>query len=91
MAVPTPARSPEQLPCPPVHLCRSPSLQLAPGQAFGGSDPVPVDLLAELASVEDPRSRRGVRHGFVAVLAIGVCGVLAGVRTFTAIAEWAMT
>jgi hypothetical protein len=42
-----------------------------------------------LTSVEDPRSRRGVRHGFVAVLAIGVCAVLAGARTFTAIAEWA--
>lgn len=59
------------------------------GQALPGSDPVPGDLLAVLASVEDPRSRRGVRHGFVAVLALGVCAVLAGARTFTAIAEWA--
>jgi predicted transposase YbfD/YdcC len=50
---------------------------------------MPVDLLAALASVEDPRARRGVRHRFVAVLAIGVCAVLAGARTFTAIAEWA--
>ena len=60
-----------------------------PGQALAGSDPMPVDLLAALASVEDPRARRGVRHRFVAVLAIGVCAVLAGARTFTAIAEWA--
>ncbi len=50
---------------------------------------VPVDLLAALAGVPDPRARRGVRHGLVSVLAIGVCAVLAGARTFTAIAEWA--
>jgi predicted transposase YbfD/YdcC len=50
---------------------------------------VPVDLLAALTAVPDPRARRGVRHGFVAVVAIGVCAVLAGARTFTAIAEWA--
>ena len=30
-----------------------------------------------------------MRHGFLAVLAIGVCAVLAGARRFTAIAEWA--
>ncbi|HEX2289211.1 MAG TPA: ISAs1 family transposase, partial [Pseudonocardiaceae bacterium] len=42
-----------------------------------------------MAWVEDPRARRGVRHGFVAVVGVGVCAVLAGARTFTAIAEWA--
>jgi hypothetical protein len=30
-----------------------------------------------------------MQYGFVAVLAIGVCAVLAGARSFTAIAEWA--
>ncbi|MGH9248100.1 MAG: ISAs1 family transposase [Acidimicrobiales bacterium] len=50
---------------------------------------VPVDLLAALGSVPDPRSRRGVRHRFTAILGIGVCAVLAGARSFTAIAEWA--
>ena len=59
------------------------------GWAPAGRQPVPVDLLAALTAVPDPRARRGVRHGFVAVLAIGVCAVLAGARTFTAIAEWA--
>jgi predicted transposase YbfD/YdcC len=54
-----------------------------------GDEGVPVDLLAALAAVPDPRARRGVRHGFVAIVAIGVCAVLAGARTFTAIAEWA--
>jgi hypothetical protein len=59
------------------------------GQAWVGSDPVPGGLLAALGSVEDPRSRRGVRHRLFTVLAIGVCAVLAGAQTFTAIAEWA--
>jgi predicted transposase YbfD/YdcC len=59
-----------------------------------GSSPIEVvtasaDLLGALAAVPDPRARRGVRHGFVAILAVGVCAVLAGARTFTAIAEWA--
>jgi len=42
-----------------------------------------------LAAVNDPRARRGVRHGFVAVLTIGVCAMLPGARSFTAITEWA--
>ena len=60
-----------------------------PGWTPGDPEAVPVDLLAALAGVPDPRARRGVRHGMVSVLAIGVCAVLAGARTFTAIAEWA--
>jgi predicted transposase YbfD/YdcC len=60
-----------------------------PGWRPWDPEAVPVDLLAALAEVPDPRARRGVRHGLVAVLAIGICGVLAGARTFTAIAEWA--
>lgn len=58
------------------------------GYAPGGGE-TPADLLEVLATVPDPRARRGVRHRFVVVLAIGVCAVLAGARTFTAIAEWA--
>ncbi len=46
-------------------------------------------LLAALAGVPDPRARRGVRHQVSAVLALGVCAVLAGCRSFTAIGEWA--
>ena len=60
-----------------------------PGWTPWDPEAVPVDLLAALAGVPDPRARRGVRHGLVSVLAIGVCAVLAGARTFTAIAEWA--
>ena len=46
-------------------------------------------LLAYLAAVPDPRRRRGVRHRLVAVLAVAVCAVLAGARSFAAIGEWA--
>ena len=48
-----------------------------------------TDLVAELAKVPDPRSRRGVRHRLVTVLALAVCAVLAGARSYVAIAEWA--
>ena len=50
---------------------------------------VPTDLLVALRAVPDPRCRRGTRHGFVAVLGVAVCAVLAGARSYTAIAEWA--
>src|SRR6266545_7589093 len=46
-------------------------------------------LLAALAGVPDPRARRGVRHQVSAVLALAVCAVLAGARSFTTIGEWA--
>jgi hypothetical protein len=52
-----------------------------------GNDP--LGLLAVLAKVTDPRCRRGVRHQLAVVLALAVCAVLAGARSFTAIAEWA--
>src|SRR5512142_26314 len=45
--------------------------------------------LAEvLATVPDPRRRRGVRHPFTPMLAAVVCAMLAGSRSFAAIAEW---
>ena len=54
-----------------------------------GADDVPDDLLAALRAITDPRCRRGVRHQLVAVLGIAVCAVLAGARSYVAIAEWA--
>lgn len=48
-----------------------------------------VGLLAVLAGVPDPRMRRGIRHDIAAILALAVCAVLAGARSFTAIGEWA--
>lgn len=45
-------------------------------------------LLEALSRVPDPRARRGVRHRFTPLLAAAVCAMLAGARSFTAIAEW---
>jgi predicted transposase YbfD/YdcC len=57
--------------------------------AFPGVDVAAPDLLVVLAGVTDPRKSRGVRHRLVTVLAAAVCAVLAGARTYVAIAEWA--
>ena len=47
------------------------------------------DLLVYLAQVPDPRSARGVRHSLVSVLALAAAAVIAGRRSYAAIAEWA--
>jgi predicted transposase YbfD/YdcC len=46
-------------------------------------------LLGVLARVADPRARRGVRHRLTGILGLALCAVVAGARSFTAIAEWA--
>ena len=46
-------------------------------------------LLDVLSEIPDPRKRRGTRHPFRAVLAVGVCAVLSGAKSFLAIAEYA--
>src|SRR2546429_4026862 len=45
-------------------------------------------LAAALAGVPDPRARRGIRHRLSVVLTAAVCAVVAGYRSYTAIAEW---
>ena len=49
----------------------------------------PAGLLQTLAQVPDPRKPRGIRHGLPAVLAVALAAVVAGSRSFVAIAEWA--
>ena len=44
--------------------------------------------MAALAQVPDPRAARGVRHGVLSVLLISACAVLAGARSYAAIAEY---
>ncbi len=41
-----------------------------------------------LANLPDPRARRGVRHRLPVVLSAAICAVVAGYRSYTAIAEW---
>jgi predicted transposase YbfD/YdcC len=50
--------------------------------------PSSIGLVEVLARVPDPRHRRGVRHGLVGIVAVAVCAVLAGSRSFAAIAQW---
>lgn len=59
-------------------------------QAVGTSlgDDLP-DALTVLNAIGDTRKRRGVRHQLAAVLGLALCAVLAGARSFVAIAEWA--
>lgn len=47
------------------------------------------DLLTVLDKVPDPRDPRGLRYPLAGVLAVAVCAVLAGARSFAAIGEWA--
>lgn len=47
------------------------------------------NLLIVLDKVPDPRDPRGRRYPLVGVLAVAVCAVLAGARSFAAIGEWA--
>ena len=54
---------------------------LVPGECPG--------LLERLATIPDPRDRRGRRHTLASVLAVSAAAVLAGARSVTAIAEWA--
>jgi predicted transposase YbfD/YdcC len=49
----------------------------------------PEGLLDALGRVPDPRDRRGIRYPLVPVLAIAVCAMLAGARSYAAIAEFA--
>jgi len=62
------------------------SSQIVPARMRRGDD----DLLRVLGGVPDPRDRRGVRYPLAGVLAVAVCAVLAGARSFTAIGEWAL-
>ncbi len=48
----------------------------------------PAGLLAVFVQVTDPRKRRGRRGRLPVLLTLATCAVLAGARSFTAIAEW---
>ncbi|MFR9799615.1 transposase family protein [Streptomyces sp. MS06] len=62
-----------------VCLIKSPSRQ---HRAIAG-------LPSRLATLPDPRDRRGRRHPFVSVLLVACSAVTAGAASFTAIGQWA--
>jgi predicted transposase YbfD/YdcC len=66
----------------------SPIAVLSAHDGLDGIEP-DADLLVALATMPDPRKARGCRHRLVTVLAVSVCAVLAGARSYVAIAEWA--
>ncbi|BCJ61731.1 transposase family protein [Micromonospora endophytica] len=45
-------------------------------------------LSEALAVLPDPQARRGVRHRLTVVVTAAVCAVVAGYRSYAAIAEW---
>jgi len=51
---------------------------------------VDPSLISVLGKVPDPRDPRGVRYPLAGVLAVAVCAVMAGARSFAAIGEWAL-
>ncbi|MFA3843866.1 ISAs1 family transposase [Streptomyces aureus] len=54
----------------------------------GVTAPDTAGLPTALAHLPDPRARRGVRHRLPVVVSAAVCAVVAGYRSYTAIAEW---
>lgn len=52
------------------------------------TDPTVTDLLDHFALIDDPRDQRWVEHPAAAVLTLCAAGVVAGMRSFTAIAGW---
>jgi hypothetical protein len=46
------------------------------------------ELIRVLMSLPQCRARRGIRHDQTAILAVAICAVLGGARSYVAIAEW---
>jgi DDE_Tnp_1-associated len=79
-------------PSPPCPSLQHPCLPPSPTARIRRAHITPEhgrDLLAALASLTDPRARRGRRHLLVSVLAVAVAAMLAGHRSLAAIAAWA--
>jgi len=68
---------------------RMPSCVQQLGEASG---PAPLETVADLrsylATVPDPRARRGIRHPWTALLTSAAAAVRAGAASITAIGEW---
>ena len=49
----------------------------------------PREIVDALATIPDPRKRRGVRHPLLEILVVAATAVLSGARSFSAIGDWA--
>ncbi len=47
------------------------------------------DLINVLKALPDPRHKRGIRHRNLSLIALAVCAVVCGCRSYAAIAQWA--
>lgn len=67
------------------------------GEAMAASPPRPIrlsaakatELLRVLMRLPDARDRRGRRHDQMSILAVAICAVLCGARSYVAMGEWA--
>ena len=75
------------MPADPSSSIPSALTQLAHADPLGPAEA--PGLLTYLATIGDPRARKGRRHPLVAILAMAAAAVLTGARSITAIAEWA--
>jgi len=46
-------------------------------------------LLEHVEKIRDPRKPRGIRHTQVSVLAVAICALLSGAKSFIGVGEWA--
>jgi hypothetical protein len=46
-------------------------------------------LIEHLKSIPEPRKARGIRHRKISILAVSICAILSGAKSFAAIGEWA--
>jgi predicted transposase YbfD/YdcC len=60
-----------------------------PDRPDGLSEVETITLVAALRSVPDPRQARGRRYSLQAILMLALTGVMAGARSWTALAQWA--
>jgi DDE_Tnp_1-associated len=70
-----------------VPACASSPITVLTTQVGSAGAEPDADLLALLARVPDPRKARGRRHRLVTMLAVSVAAVLAGARSYVALAE----
>lgn len=63
--------------------------QLTQWSGVVADDTLMPDLLTALEKVPDPRARRGRRYRLPSLIAVGLCAVSTGARSFYAIADWA--